>query len=79
MLAHSILRTVQSIALANTYYGATHKTREDNLRSHRGHVAIYDQLSKGDPDPTAREVEAHMMGSWATYKRKLRVPSRERP
>ena len=69
VLAHSILRTVQPIALANAYYGATHKTREDNLRSHRGHVAIYEQLVKGDADATAREVEAHIMGSWETYKR----------
>ncbi len=79
VLAHSILRTVQPIALANTYYGATHKSRDDNLRSHRGHVAIYQKLSKGDPDATAHEVEAHILGSWAAYKRKLRAPSRVRP
>jgi DNA-binding GntR family transcriptional regulator len=79
VLAHSILRTVQPIALANTYYGATHKSREDNLRSHRGHVAIYEQLSKGDADATAHEVEAHILGSWAEYKRKLRASSRARP
>jgi GntR family transcriptional regulator, galactonate operon transcriptional repressor len=69
VLARSILRTVQPVALANTYYGRTHRTREDNLRSHRGHVAIYEQLVKRDAEGAARAVEAHILGSWATYKR----------
>ena len=47
VLAHSILRTVQPIALANSYYCATHKSREDNLRSHRGHVAHLSATVKG--------------------------------
>jgi DNA-binding FadR family transcriptional regulator len=76
VLASSILRTVQPIALANAYYGATHKSRQDNLRSHQGHVAIYERLSKRDADGAAREVEAHIMGSWATYKRSRSRPSK---
>ena len=69
VLARSILRTVQPVALANSYYGATHRTRSDNLRSHKGHVEIYNQLLRHDPDGAARAVEAHILDSWAAYKR----------
>ena len=71
-LARSVLKTVQPIALAHRYYGATHRTRADNLRSHRGHVEIYKALSKHDASGAAHAVETHILGSWAIYKRSFR-------
>ena len=71
LLARSVLRTVQPTALANAYYGRTHRTPDDNLRSHRGHASIYEQLLIGDPDGAAKAVEEHILGSWETYKRSL--------
>jgi DNA-binding FadR family transcriptional regulator len=68
-LARSILRSVQPLAMASAYYGETHRTREDNVRSHRGHVAIFKQLAKRDPDGAARAVKAHILGSWAVHKK----------
>jgi len=50
LLARSILRTVQPIALANAYYGRTHRSLEDNLRSHHGHAAIYEEISNRNPE-----------------------------
>jgi GntR family transcriptional regulator, galactonate operon transcriptional repressor len=71
LLARSILRTVQPVALANAYYGRTHRSREDNLRSHDGHAKIYEALLKRDPIEAASAVEEHILGSWDTYKRSL--------
>jgi len=71
LLARSVLRTVQPTALANAYYGRTHRTPDDNVRSHRGHASIYEQLLTGDPDGAAKAVEEHVLGSWETYKRSL--------
>jgi DNA-binding FadR family transcriptional regulator len=71
LLARSILRTVQPIALANAYYGRTHRSTEDNLRSHRGHAIIYDALLRRDPEGAAKAVEDHILGSWDTYKLSL--------
>jgi DNA-binding FadR family transcriptional regulator len=72
LLARSILRTVQPIALANAYYGRTHRTPDDNLRSHHGHAIIYEEISKRNPEGAARAVEEHILGSWETYKQSLR-------
>jgi DNA-binding FadR family transcriptional regulator len=71
LMARSILRTVQPVALANTYYGRTHRSRDDNLRSHDGHARIYEALVSRDPVEAARAVEDHIIGSWETYKRSL--------
>jgi DNA-binding FadR family transcriptional regulator len=71
LLARSILRTVQPVALANAYYGRTHRSREDNLRSHDGHATIFEALAKRDPVAAASAVEDHILGSWETYKRSL--------
>ena len=71
LLARSILRTVQPVALANAYYGQTHKSRDDNLRSHDGHAKIYEALVSHDPVAAARAVEDHILGSWEIYKRSL--------
>jgi DNA-binding FadR family transcriptional regulator len=71
LLARSILRTVQPVALANAYYGRTHRSREDNLRSHDGHAKIYEALVNRDPVGAASAVEDHILGSWETYKRSL--------
>lgn len=67
-LARSILRSVQPLALTSTYYRHTHRAPEDNMRSHRGHVAIYKQLSKRDPEGAARAVRTHILSSWEIYK-----------
>ena len=72
LLARSILRTVQPIALANAYYGRTHRSLEDNLRSHHGHAAIYEEISNRNPEGAAAAVENHILGSWETYKQSLR-------
>ncbi len=72
LLARSILRTVQPIALANAYYGRTHRTLQDNLRSHHGHARIYEEIEKHNPEGAARAVEDHIIGSWETYKQSLR-------
>jgi DNA-binding FadR family transcriptional regulator len=77
-LARSVLKTVQPIALAHRYYGATHRTRADNVRSHRGHVKIYKALSQRDHDAAAQAVERHILGSWAIYKRSLRRATKRR-
>ena len=71
LLARSILRTVQPVALANAYYGRTHRSPEDNLRSHRGHETIYEALLNRDPGGAASAVEEHILGGWETYKRSL--------
>jgi DNA-binding FadR family transcriptional regulator len=71
LLARSVLRTVQPIALANAYYGRTHRSHEDNLRSHYGHAIIFDALVNRDSEGAARAVEEHILGSWETYKRSL--------
>ena len=71
LLARSILRTVQPIALANAYYGRTHRSPDDNMRSHRGHATIYESLLKRDPEGAAKAVEDHILGSWEAYKLSL--------
>jgi DNA-binding FadR family transcriptional regulator len=71
LLARSILRTVQPTALANAYYGRTHRSVEDNQRSHHGHATIYEALLNRDPDAAAKAVEEHILGGWATYKLSL--------
>ena len=72
-LARSILRSVQPLALTSTYYSRTHRVPEDNMRSHRGHVAIYKQLSKRDPEGAARAVKAHILSSWEIYKNRAQA------
>ncbi len=72
-LARSILRSVQPLALTSTYYSRTHRAPEDNMRSHRGHVAIYKQLSKRDPEGAARAVKAHILSSWEIYKKRAQA------
>jgi DNA-binding FadR family transcriptional regulator len=67
-LARSVLRSVQPLALTSPYYSRTHRVPEDNLRSHRGHVAIYKQLAKRDPEGAARAVKTHILSSWEIYK-----------
>jgi DNA-binding FadR family transcriptional regulator len=67
-LARSILRSVQPLAMSSTYYSRTHRVPEDNIRSHRGHVAIYKQLAKRDPKGAARAVNEHILSSWEIYK-----------
>ncbi len=71
LLARSILRTVQPIALANAYYGRTHRSAEDNMRSHLGHAKIYEEISMRNPEGAAKAVEEHILGSWETYKQSL--------
>jgi DNA-binding FadR family transcriptional regulator len=71
LLARSILRTVQPVALANAYYGRTHRSMDDNLRSHDGHAKIYEALVNRDPKEAARAVEEHILGSWEAYKLSL--------
>jgi DNA-binding FadR family transcriptional regulator len=71
LLARSVLRTVQPIALANAYYGRTHRSPEDNMRSHLGHAKIYEEISKRNPEGAAKAVEDHVLGSWETYKQSL--------
>ena len=73
LLARSILRTVQPVALVNAYYVRTHRSIDDNLRSHRGHVAIYDALLERNAEKAARAVEEHILGGWKAYKLSLRV------
>jgi DNA-binding FadR family transcriptional regulator len=77
VLPRSILRTVQPIALSNSYYGATHRTRQDNVRSHRGHVAIFERLRARDAEGAAQAVATHILGSWDVYKRSLRRSRRQ--
>ncbi|HXR23377.1 MAG TPA: FCD domain-containing protein [Acidimicrobiales bacterium] len=71
-LARSVLRSVQPLAMSSTYYSRTHRVPEDNIRSHRGHVAIYKQLAKRDPEGAARAVNAHILSSWEIYKSRAR-------
>jgi DNA-binding FadR family transcriptional regulator len=75
-LARSILRSVQPLALTSTYYSRTHRVPEDNMRSHRGHVAIYKQLSKRDPEGAARAAKAHILSSWEIYKKRAQASLR---
>ena len=72
-LARSILRSVQPLALTSTYYSRTHRVPEDNMRSHRGHVAIYKQLAKRDPEGAARAVNTHILSSWEIYKKRAQA------
>ena len=71
-LARSIMRSVQPLALTSTYYSRTHRVTDDNIRSHRGHVAIYKQLAKRDPEGAARAVKTHILSSWEIYKDRAR-------
>jgi hypothetical protein len=41
---------------------ATHRTRADNVILHRGHVAIYEQLLKREPEGAVGAVEEHTLG-----------------
>jgi DNA-binding FadR family transcriptional regulator len=70
-LARSVLRSVQAFGMSSQYYAGTHRTRDDNLISHQGHVAIYEQLRCRDPEGAARAVEEHILGSWKRYKDRL--------
>jgi DNA-binding FadR family transcriptional regulator len=70
-LARSVLRSVQAFGLASHHYSDTHRTRADNVFSHRGHVAIYEQLRRRDPDGAARVTEEHILGSWKRHKKRL--------
>ena len=72
LLARSILRTIQPIAMANAYYGRTHRSTEDNLRSHLGHAKIYEEISLRNPEGAAKAVKDHIFDSWETYKQSLR-------
>ena len=72
LLARSILRTVQPVALVNAYYGHTHKTTGDNVRSHHGHATIYEALLRRDPEAASKAVEEHILGGWETYKLSLK-------
>lgn len=71
LLARSILRTVQPIALVNAYFAHTHRSEEDNMRSHLGHAKIYEEISNRNPEGAAKAVEDHILGSWETYKQSL--------
>ncbi|HEY4898461.1 MAG TPA: FadR/GntR family transcriptional regulator [Candidatus Nanopelagicaceae bacterium] len=71
VLARSIIRTFQPIALVNAYYGRTHRSREDNMRSHLGHAKIYEEILMRNPEGAAKAVEDHILGSWETYKQSL--------
>jgi DNA-binding FadR family transcriptional regulator len=75
-LARSILRSVQPLALTSNYYSRTHRVPEDNIRSHRGHVAIYKQLAKRDPEGAARAVKTHILSSWEIYKDRAQASPR---
>jgi DNA-binding FadR family transcriptional regulator len=75
-LARSILRSVQPLALTSTYYSRTHRVPEDNIRSHRGHVAIYNQLARRDPEGAARAVKTHILSSWEIYKDRAQASPR---
>ncbi len=72
-LARSILRSVQPLAMSSPYYSRTHRVPEDNRRSHRGHVAIYKQLAKRDPEGAARAVKTHILSSWEFYKKRAQA------
>lgn len=70
-LARSVLRSVQGFGMTHHYYSGTHRGRADNVFSHRGHVAIYEQLRRRDPEGAARAVEEHIVLSWKRYKERL--------
>jgi DNA-binding FadR family transcriptional regulator len=70
-LARSVLRSVQAFGLASHYYRDTHRTRADNVFSHRGHVAIYGHLRRRDPDGAARATEEHILASWKRHKKRV--------
>jgi DNA-binding FadR family transcriptional regulator len=75
-LARAVLRTQEAFAMNNTYYAGTHRTRADNMISHRGHVAIYEQLLNRDPEGAARAVADHIVGGWERYKKRLSAKAR---
>ena len=72
-LARSILRSVQPLAMSSPYYSRTHRVPEDNRRSHRGHVAIYKQLAKRDPEGAARAVKTHILSTWEFHKKRAQA------
>jgi DNA-binding FadR family transcriptional regulator len=70
-LARAVLRTQEAFAMTSKFYAGTHRTRADNVISHRGHVAIYEQLLARDPEGAARAVQEHICGGWERYKKRL--------
>ncbi len=70
-LARSVLRSVQGFGLASPQYRDAHRTRADNVFSHRGHVAIYEHLRRRDPDGAAQATGEHILGSWKRHKKRV--------
>lgn len=70
-LARSVVRSVQAFGLANHNYSDTHRTRADNVYSHRGHLAIYEHIRRRDADGAAGAVEKHILSSWKRHKKRL--------
>ena len=62
---------MEAFGLASHYYSDTHRTRADNVFSHRGHVAIYEHLRRRDPEGAALATEEHILASWKRHKKRV--------
>jgi len=68
-LGRSIIRAIHPHARASSRYSPP--TDEEDIReSHIGHVAIYEQLLRHDPEGAAAAMQEHIKGTWMQRKRK---------
>jgi DNA-binding FadR family transcriptional regulator len=68
-LGRSIIRAIHPHARASSRYNPP-ADEEDLRQGHLGHVAIYEQLLRRDPDGAAAAIQEHIEGTWALRKRK---------
>lgn len=68
-LGRSIIRAIHPYARASRRYSPP--TNEADIReAHRGHVAIYERLSRRDADGAAAAMQEHIRGTWMHRRRK---------
>lgn len=68
-LARSIIRVIHPYARASSRYNPP-ADDEDIRQSHLGHVAVYEQLRRRDPDAAAQAMAEHILGTWTMRKQK---------
>jgi DNA-binding GntR family transcriptional regulator len=68
-LARSIIRVIHPYARASSRYNPP-ADDEDIRQSHLGHVAIYEQLRRRDPEAAAGAMAEHILGTWTMRKQK---------
>jgi DNA-binding FadR family transcriptional regulator len=76
-LGRLIIRSIHPRARVNVRYRGIGVSADHMMMSHRGHVAIYEQLAARDPDGAAEVMREHILRSW--LERKSGAPNTQDP